>query len=91
MARTLLTHAGEIANGERFEFGKNWQHFLQTLTPERIAAAERSLCEMLGETDLAGCRLLDIGSCRRYMRRSPGHSDLGRGHHIAARELKKVS
>ena len=33
----------EVAGGERFEFGANWQRFLSLLNNERIAAAESSL------------------------------------------------
>jgi len=54
-------HAAEVASGERFEFGKNWTHFLATLNDARIRAAERSLTEMLGG-NLAGKRFLDVGS-----------------------------
>ena len=50
------------AAGPRFEFGKNWQRFLNTLDERRIAEAERSLREMLDVTDLAGKSFLDVGS-----------------------------
>ena len=46
---------------ERFEFGKNWQRFLQVLTPERISFAEASLKDMLSVPDLAGTSFLDVG------------------------------
>lgn len=49
-------------NGVRFQFGANWKRFLTLLDDERIAAAERSLQEMLGIEDLKGMRLLDVGS-----------------------------
>jgi len=52
----------EVATGQRFEFGKNWQRFLATLDDERIAQAESSLKEMLQVDTLAGKRVLDIGS-----------------------------
>lgn len=52
----------EIAQGQRFEFGKNWQRFLATLDDHRIEEAERSLCEMLKVDDLAGLSFLDVGS-----------------------------
>jgi SAM-dependent methyltransferase len=48
--------------GERFEFGKNWRRFLSVLTDERMAEAERSLTEMLGEGALGGASFLDAGS-----------------------------
>ncbi len=52
----------EIKKGERFEFGKNWQSFLLTLTDERIAIAEDSIKDMLRIDDLNNKYLLDIGS-----------------------------
>ena len=33
----MSQHATEVAAGERFEFGKNWAWFLQTLNDEKIA------------------------------------------------------
>ena len=45
----------------RFAFGKNWQRFLRMLDPERIAAAEKSLCEMLEAENLNGKSFLDAG------------------------------
>ncbi len=67
MSTQTLCHADQVAAGERFEFGKNWLDFLQSLTPERIAQAEDSLRQLLGladqpGADLAGMSLLDIGS-----------------------------
>lgn len=63
-AREALSeqHAGEVARGERFEFGANWRSFLRTLDESRIAQAERSLGALLGESDLRGTTFLDIGS-----------------------------
>jgi 2-polyprenyl-6-hydroxyphenyl methylase/3-demethylubiquinone-9 3-methyltransferase len=58
----MVTHAEEIAAGQRFEFGKNWSRFLRLLTDERIATAEASLREMLGVDSLEGKSFLDIGS-----------------------------
>ena len=58
----MSDHAEEIARGERYEFGKNWQRFLGLLNAERIEEAERSLRTMLGVDDLAGTSFLDIGS-----------------------------
>ncbi|HEX6559356.1 MAG TPA: class I SAM-dependent methyltransferase [Longimicrobiales bacterium] len=48
-------------NQLRFEFGQNWQRFLQVLDDDRISAAEHSLCEMLGLQTLAGMSFLDVG------------------------------
>jgi SAM-dependent methyltransferase len=58
----LSEHAAEIATGERFEFGKNWAWFLETLSEEKIAEATRSLEEMLELKSFEGRRFLDIGS-----------------------------
>lgn len=46
----------------RFEFGKNWQHFLRHLNDTRIRRAENSLSDMLGVEALSGKKFLDIGS-----------------------------
>jgi 2-polyprenyl-6-hydroxyphenyl methylase/3-demethylubiquinone-9 3-methyltransferase len=56
------THAAEVARGERFEFGKNWAHFLTVLDDDRIAQAQQSLTRMLEVDTLEGRRFLDIGS-----------------------------
>ncbi len=52
----------ENSQGERFQFGANWQSFLSTLNDERILEAERSLSDMLKIDNLVGKRFLDIGS-----------------------------
>jgi 2-polyprenyl-6-hydroxyphenyl methylase/3-demethylubiquinone-9 3-methyltransferase len=54
-------HRREVAAGERFEFGKNWRAFLESVDHARIAAAEQSLLSMLRCHDLQGRTLLDIG------------------------------
>jgi len=58
----MSSHAIEIAQGARFEFGKNWSRFLYDLNARRIARAEESLREMLEIKDLSGKSFLDIGS-----------------------------
>lgn len=58
----MSNHSQEVASGQRFEFGKNWQRFLGALDPERIAEAERSLRSMLGVGDLKSTSFLDVGS-----------------------------
>jgi len=58
----VSTHQEEVARGERFEFGANWQRFIGQLDERRIALAEGSLCNRLGLTDLKGQRFLDVGS-----------------------------
>ena len=57
-----VDHAAEVASGQRFEFGKNWARFLTLLNEDRIAAAEKSLSQMLGYPSLEGRRFLDVGS-----------------------------
>ena len=52
----------QIAQGERFEFGKNWQYFLNKLSNNRIKDAEKSIYDLLGVDDLTGQSFLDIGS-----------------------------
>jgi 2-polyprenyl-3-methyl-5-hydroxy-6-metoxy-1,4-benzoquinol methylase len=59
---TMSLHAKEIEDGERFEFGKNWNRFLTLLDDSRIAEAEESLKQMLEVPDLENKRFLDIGS-----------------------------
>ena len=46
----------------RFEFGKNWSRFLESVDDVRIWEAEQSLKEMLGVKTLQDKRFLDIGS-----------------------------
>jgi 2-polyprenyl-3-methyl-5-hydroxy-6-metoxy-1,4-benzoquinol methylase len=49
-------------DAHRFAFGDNWARFLSVLDEERIALAQKSLCDMLELDNLAGRRFLDIGS-----------------------------
>jgi len=58
----MTQQAQEVADGQRFEFGKNWSQFLTMLDEERIARAEHSLQSMLEVKGLAGKTFLDIGS-----------------------------
>ncbi len=58
----MSTFETEVKKGQRFEFGKNWQGFLTTLTDEKIKIAEASIKEMLRIDDLNGKTVLDIGS-----------------------------
>ena len=52
----------QVNKGDRFEFGKNWKSYLNTLTDEKIEIAKQSLIEMLECEDLAGKTFLDVGS-----------------------------
>lgn len=47
--------------GARFDFGDNWTRFLAEIDEGRVAAAERSLQELLGVEGLEGRTLLDAG------------------------------
>jgi 2-polyprenyl-3-methyl-5-hydroxy-6-metoxy-1,4-benzoquinol methylase len=58
----MSQHATEVATGQRFEFGKNWAWFLETLNEDKIADAVASLRDMLGTNSLANKTFLDIGS-----------------------------
>ena len=55
-------HSEEVSQGERFQFGANWEAFLSTLNEDRILEAEHSLRDKLGIDNLAGKNFLDIGS-----------------------------
>lgn len=55
-------HQQEINDGNRFEFGKNWENFLSKIDDDRIYLAEQSLMKMLKVKDLQGKKFLDIGS-----------------------------
>ena len=52
----------EVAAGQRFEFGKNWEIFLGKLNDERISISQSSLSDMLEITSLSGRSFLDVGS-----------------------------
>ncbi|MEY3788051.1 MAG: hypothetical protein RLZ75_2258 [Pseudomonadota bacterium] len=58
----MSTHAIEIEQGERFEFGENWVRFLAVLNDDRIEEAKKSLKEMLNVESLTGKTFLDAGS-----------------------------
>lgn len=55
-------HRAEVADGKRFQFGKNWAKFLTTLNEQRIMRAEELLQTALGAARLDGKSLLDVGS-----------------------------
>ena len=62
MVHPPAIHAEEVSSGQRFEFGRNWARFLETLNDERISRAEESLKTMLDMHDLTGLDFLDAGS-----------------------------
>lgn len=55
-------YSEEVSQGQRFEFGRNWAHFLKDLDESQINRAEQSLKDMLGVEGLAGKSFLDVGS-----------------------------
>ncbi|MCP4408665.1 MAG: class I SAM-dependent methyltransferase [Gammaproteobacteria bacterium] len=55
-------HAAEIDSAERFQFGRNWLAFLQSVNEEKIAESISALQRMLNVTNLNGQSFLDIGS-----------------------------
>jgi 2-polyprenyl-6-hydroxyphenyl methylase/3-demethylubiquinone-9 3-methyltransferase len=57
-----MSATDEIAQGQRFDFGRNWRAFLSTIGEAKISAAEAALCEMLGSDALRGRRLVDVGT-----------------------------
>ena len=58
----LSTHQQEVKSGERFEFGKNWKNFLNTVSVLEIQNAAKDIKEWLGTESLTGKKILDIGS-----------------------------
>ena len=54
-------HAKELAEGNRFGFGKNWQKYLNVVDEEAVQRAMYSLSDNLG-IDISGKTFLDIGS-----------------------------
>ena len=62
MKSVSTSHEAEVRRGDRFEFGKNWALFLASLNAEKIRAAEKSLSDMLGVSNLAGKSFVDVGS-----------------------------
>lgn len=57
----LADTVGSLKAIPRFEFGRNWQRFLESLNEQRISLAEESLCNMLGVESLQQSSFLDVG------------------------------
>lgn len=62
MPSSVGTFEEEVARGDRFEFGRNWERFLAGLTVPQIKLAQASLVRLLGIDRLDGKMFLDIGS-----------------------------
>ncbi len=58
---TSGTAEDEIANGQRFAFGENWQQYRNVVNDGVIEAAKDDLREKLDVSTLAGRTFLDIG------------------------------
>lgn len=54
--------SAEIAQGDRFGFGRNWQQYSVHIDEMAIAESIGDISSKLGQTDLAGKVFLDIGS-----------------------------
>lgn len=52
----------EVSQGQRFEFGKNWSRYQNSITEARIRIAEESFRNILMLPDLRGLSFLDVGS-----------------------------
>lgn len=52
----------EIAKGDRFEFGKNWDSFSSRINDARVRIAMLSIQNLLNDKDLSGRKFLDVGS-----------------------------
>ena len=59
---SLEEFRSEVRDRKRFQFGRNWKHFLTNLNEERIKEAECSLKSMLEVKNLTGKTFLDVGS-----------------------------
>lgn len=57
-----MSHSEEIKQGNRFEFGKNWENFLKVLDEDRVNEAKKSLQKMLNVENLYDCNFVDVGS-----------------------------
>ena len=60
--RLTVAHAQEVDSGQRFQFGRNWSKFLESLSEQQIGRAEESLKQMLNVETLRGKSFIDVGS-----------------------------
>ena len=54
-------HSKEVKDGERFEFGANWDSFLKEVDEQRIMTAVQSLQQFFGKENFNGLRFIDVG------------------------------
>jgi 2-polyprenyl-3-methyl-5-hydroxy-6-metoxy-1,4-benzoquinol methylase len=60
--RLTVEQAHDVDSGERFQFGRNWGKFLESLSAEQVGWAEESLKQMLNVESLHGRSFVDVGS-----------------------------
>jgi 2-polyprenyl-3-methyl-5-hydroxy-6-metoxy-1,4-benzoquinol methylase len=77
---SMSSHAQEIEQAQRFEFGGNWTRFLRLVNDERIAHAQEALSAMLGTKSLQGKSFLDVGSGSGLSSLSAARLGVGRIH-----------
>ena len=58
----INTFSDEVKSAARFEFGKNWKDFLNTVSEQEIQQAAKDIKEWLDTDNLTGKRVIDIGS-----------------------------
>ena len=58
----MSEHAEEVARGQRFEFGKNWKSFSETIDEDRVEISKSAIQVLLGADRLDGLTFLDVGS-----------------------------
>src|ERR1700730_12856833 len=57
-----ITMTDTVSDVQRFDFGRNWQNFVDKhFTEERVRIAREHLLRFLKLPDLTGKRMLDIG------------------------------
>lgn len=58
---SIKTYKEEVRTGKRFEFGKNWANYLESLSDDKINIAKKSVKDILKVDDLTDKKVLDIG------------------------------
>jgi len=57
-----MSHADELADGNRFGFGANWQKYLNEIDEQAVNQAMQHLTDQLDVDDLKGKKFIDLGS-----------------------------
>ena len=58
----IAGHTEQLAKGNCFAFGANWERLVKLLISVRVSAASESLSSLLSQQTLHGLRFLDMGS-----------------------------